>query len=195
VPFGLNRRGFLYALARRSFSAGGVLAAALLSRRVAAQSAAERLVAAIQDGGKIIYLRYLPADGAALARELGRALYALRVPLNDIVASPLGQARRTADLAFGAERVRVEADLAADEGAGAWPQALRRLLRTIPGPGMNRVLVGERAPLELAAERRFADAVLPEGAMAVFVPGENPQFLGTMTAERLIASAKARGAL
>lgn len=195
MPFGLNRRAFLYTLARRSFSVGGVLAAAPLSRRVAAQSAAERLVAAIQDGGKIIYLRYLPADGAPLARELGRALYALRVPLNDIVASPLGQARRTADLAFGAERVRVEADLAADEGAGARPQALRRLLRTIPGPGMNRVLVGERAPLELAAERRFADAVLPEGAMAVFLPGENPHFLGTMTAEQLIASAKARGAL
>lgn len=179
-----DRRAFLCALA-----------ATLWPRRVATQSAAERLIAAIQDGGKIIYLRYLPPESAGQARELGRALYALRVPLNDILASPASQARETADQAFGAERVRVEADLAAEEGASQRLQALRRLLRTIPGPGMNRVLVGERAPLELAAERRFPDAVLPEGGMAVFLPGEHPQFLGTMTAQRVIVSAKVRGAL
>lgn len=179
---------------RRAF-VGTVLAGAVFQRRTRAQSPAEQLIAAIQDGGKIIYLRYLPAAAAQRARDLGRALYALRVPLNDIVTSPLAAARRTAEAAFDAERVRVAAELTADEKAGERIQAVRRLLLTIPGPGMNRVLVGHQMPLELATERRFPDSTLPEGAMAVFLPGENPELLGTITAERVIASATARGAL
>lgn len=149
----------------------------------------------MQDGGKIMYLRYLPPDAVQQARELGRALYALRVPLNEILTSPLAQARRTADLAFGAERVRVTMDLVADESAGDRLPAARRLLLTAAGPGMNRVLVGDRRPLEIAAERRFPDTVLPEGAMAVFLPGSTIELLGTLTAARIIASAQVRGAL
>ena len=34
-------------------------------------------------------------------------------------------------------------------------EATKRLLRTLPGPGMNRVLVGHRMPLEMATGRMF----------------------------------------
>jgi hypothetical protein len=91
----------------------------------------------------------------------------------------------------------VTIDLVADDYAGSQVKAMldatRRLLRTRPGPGMNRVLVGHRTPLEMATGKPFPDSVLPEGAMAVFLPGDGePRLLGTITAERLIRSADAR---
>jgi len=153
----------------------------------------------MQDGGKIVYLHHLPPTDAAQAREIGRALRALRVPLNEILASPAAPARETAELAFGADRVSVAMELADEGDLGDRPpatlEAARRLLGTSPGPGMNRILVGHRALLELAAERRFPAPVFPDGAMAVFLPAPTPQLLGTITADRVIASAKARGAM
>ena len=189
-------------------------------RPLQAQSSAEVLVAAIQDGGKVIYLRHaatnqrevdtgrlgdrsgqrnLSADGIRQAERLGHALRALRVPLNEILASPVFRARDTAELAFGEDQIKVTMDLVADEYAGdhlkAMLEATKRLLRTLPGPGMNRVLVGHRTPLEMATGRMFPDSVLPEGAMAVFLPSAIPQLLGTITAERVVLSAESRGAL
>lgn len=204
---------------RRQFLAA--CAAALLPRRhAAAQSAAEVLVAAIQDGGKIIYLRHagtnhgevdtgrlgdragqrnLSPEGRRQAQRLGEALRALRVPLNEILVGPVFRARDTGELAFGADRIRVTDDLVADDYAGgrlqAMVQATRRHLSTPPPPGHNRVLVGHRIPLEMATSRQFPDSVLPEGSMAVFLPDREPRLLGTLTAERVIQSAEARGAL
>jgi hypothetical protein len=189
VPLDGHRRAFVSSL----------LATMPLARLAGAgqrgRSEAEHLIAAIQDGGKIMYLRPFPSDGMEQARELGRALYALRVPLNEIVAAPLIPARRTAEVAFGTERLRETNELAEVEKTGAALQALRRMLQSIPGPGMNRVVVAEARPLELAAERRFPDSTLPAGGMAVFLAGETLQLLGTIAAERVIASAKARGAM
>jgi phosphohistidine phosphatase SixA len=206
-------------LARRVFLVAvcGVLALPSLSL---AQSAEEILVAAIQDGNKVIYLRHaatnheeidtgrlgdrpgqrnLSQAGIRQAEMLGRALRSLRVPLNEILASPVFRARDTAELAFGAEEIRVTMDLVADEYAGThlktMIEATRRHLRTLPGPGMNRVLIGHRTPLEMVTGRQFPDSVLPEGAMAVFLPGATPQLLGTLTAERIIKAAESRGAL
>ena len=195
----------------------GVLTLPSLSR---AQSAEEILVAAIQDGNKVIYLRHgatnheeidtgrlgdragqrnLSQDGIRQAETLGRALRSLRVPLNEILTSPVFRARDTAELAFGAQEIQVTMDLVADEYAGAHLKAMieatRRHLRTLPGPGMNRVLIGHRTPLEMVTGRQFPDSVLPEGAMAVFLPGATPQLLGTLTAERIIKAAESRGAL
>jgi len=211
----VDRRVFLWTLL-----AGVPLACGRAAALQSGGSTAERLIAAIQDGGKIIYLRHaatnhqeidtgrlgdrggqrnLSREGIEQARLLGRALRALRVPLNEILTSPVFRARDTADLAFGADRVRETMDLVADEYAGdhlgAMLEATGRLLRTAAGPGMNRVLVGHRTPLEMVTERQFPDGVLPEGALAVFLPGADIQLLGTITAERVIASAKARGAL
>jgi phosphohistidine phosphatase SixA len=210
VQFYFPRRRFLCIL-------GGSV---LTFRPLQAQSPAEVLVAAIQDGGKVIYLRHaatnqrevdtgrlgdrggqrnLSADGIRQAERLGDALRALRVPLNEILASPVFRARDTAELAFGKEQIKITMDLVADEYAGdhlkAMIDATKRLLRTLPGPGMNRVLVAHRTPLEMATGRMFPDSVLPEGAMAVFLPGGTPQLLGTLTAERVVRSAESRGAL
>ena len=86
-------------------------------------------------------------------------------------------------------------DLVADEYAGpqlrAMLDASARLLRTPPPPGTNRLLIGHRTPLEMVTRSRFPNSVLPEGAMAVFLPGATPRLLGTISAERLMESAAA----
>lgn len=190
------------------------------ARPAAAQSEAEILVAAMQDGGKVIYLRHsttnqnqvdtgrlgdragqrnLSAAGIAQARALGDAFRTLNIPMGEILASPVFRARDTAELAFGADRIDVSMDIVADDYAGpdlrAMLQATTRLLRAFTPPGDNRILVGHRTPLELVLKRSFPDTVLPEGAMAVFLPNgvaSEPQLLGTITAERLIRSATVR---
>ena len=191
-----------------------------LSPRVASQE--EWLVAAIQDGNKVIYLRHaatvqsqidtgrlndragqrnLSQEGIRQAQQLGAALRALRVPLNTILASPVFRARDTAEIAFGADNIDVTMDLVADEYAGSrlndMLRGMKRLLETPLPPGENRVLVGHRTPLEMVTGRSFPDTVLPEGAMAVFLPGTREQsfLLGTISAERMIQSARSRGAL
>ena len=201
---------------RRRFLLGAAMALAR-SRPAGAQSEAEILIAAMQDGGKVIFLRHaatnaseidtgrlgdrtgqrnLSAAGIRQARDLGPAFRALRIPLDDILASPVFRARDTAELAFGADRITVTPDLVADDYAGlrvrAMLDATGRLLRTPPPPGTNRLLIGHRTPLEMVTGSRFPDTVLPEGAMAVFLPGATPRLLGTVTAERLLVSAAAR---
>jgi phosphohistidine phosphatase SixA len=189
-------------------------------RASAAQSEAEILVAAMQDGGKVIYLRHgvtnpkeidtgrlgdragqrnLSPAGAAQAKALGTAFRSLHIPMGQILASPVFRARDTAELAFGADRIEVTTDLVADDYAGsnlrAMLDATRRLLRTVTPPGDNRILIGHRAPLEMVLQRSFSDAVLPEGAMAVFLPrgiADEPRLLGIITAERFSHSATVR---
>ncbi len=147
-------------------------------------SEAERLIAAIQDGGKIIY--WLPAESAAQSRRLGDALRGLRVPLNDIRTSRMAVSREAAEAAFAGSELTAatEMDFKPDE-----------LLRTPPAPGNNRVLVGQRTPLEAAAGRRFPESALPDGGMAIFLPGTEIHLLGTVTADRVIRGAETRGAL
>ena len=186
----------------------------------AAQSEAEILVAAMQDGNKVIYLRHaatnaneidsgrlgdragqrnLSATGIAQAKALGTAFRTLQIPRGQILASPVFRARDTGELAFGTGVVDVTMDLVADDYAGsnvrAMLDATRRLLRAIPPPGDNRILIGHRTPLELVLQRSFPDTVLPEGGMAVFLPAgpaSEPRLLGTISAERLIHSATVR---
>jgi phosphohistidine phosphatase SixA len=183
-----------------------------------AQSEAEILVAAMQDGGKVIYLRHAATNqeeidtgrlgdragqrnlspvGIQQAKEIGRAFRELHIPANEILASPVFRARDTAELAFGVDSVMVTMDVVADEYAGRelkrMLEAIPRLLRTSAGPGMNRIMVGHRTPLEIVMKRSFPDTVLPEGGMAVFQPGEDtPRLLGTISAARFIQSANVR---
>ena len=43
----------------------------------------------------------------------------------------------------------------------------------------------------MVTRQRFPDTILPEGAMAVFMPmGNEARLLGTLTAEQLIAAAR-----
>ena len=172
----MKRRSFLVALGALSFPA------ALRARQGYAISDAERLIAAIQDGGKIIY--WLPSANAAQSRLLGEALRALRVPLNEILTGRTAASRDAAEAAFqnlGVSAV-TELDFRPDE-----------LLRTPPAPGNNRVLVGQRTPLETVVGRKMPQLV--EGAMAIFLPGSTIDLLGIVTAERVIRGAERRGAL
>src|SRR5688572_3639123 len=152
----MDRRHFLFTL--------GALAvpAAAGARQGYTISEAERLIAAMQDGGKIIYL--LADANAARSRLLGRALRALRVPLNEIRISRAAMSRQAAEAAFDGTEITpaTELDFRPDE-----------LLRTPPPPGYNRVLVGQRTPLETATGRSFANSVLPDGAIAIFLPGSD----------------------
>ena len=223
APPGLDRRRFLYVLGATLPVLGGV---PLLFQRPSpasrgrVASAEEWLIAAIQDGGKVIYLRHaatvhtqidtgrldnrdgqrnLSPEGMLQAERLGMALRALRVPLNRILTSPVFRARDTADLSFGVDTSEVTMDLVADDYAGdrlrSMLEGTKRLLETPPPPGENLVLVGHRTPLEMVTGRAFPDSILPEGAMAVFLPGSAAHLLGTITAEQVVASAVARGAL
>jgi phosphohistidine phosphatase SixA len=205
---------------RRSNVLLAVAVALASTRSAAAQSEAEVLVAAMQDGNKVIYLRHaatnqnevdtgrlgdragqrnLSPAGIAQARALGDAFRSLNIPMGEILASPVFRARDTAELAFGAGQIEVSMDIVADDYAGpdlrAMLQATSRLLRAFTPPGDNRILVGHRTPLELVLKRSFPDTVLPEGAMAVFLPdgiASEPKLLGTITAERFIRSATVR---
>ena len=199
----------------RMILAGAVALA--LSALTGAQSEAEILVAAMQDGGRVIYLRHaatnsneidtgrlgdragqrnLSKSGIQQARDLGSAFDRLGIPLSDILTSPVFRARDTAELAFGPDRITVTMDLVADDYAGgqlrAMLDATHRLLRTPPPAGTNRLLIGHRTPLQMVTGTRFPDTVLPEGALAVFQPGPTPRLLGTVSAEQLIESAAAR---
>lgn len=206
----------------RSVLATSAIALACLAcvRPAAAQSEAEILVAAMQDGGKVIYLRHaatnqnevdtgrlgdragqrnLSPAGIKQARALGEAFRSLHIPMGEVLASPVFRARDTAELAFGADRIDVSMEIVADDYAGpnlrAMLQGTARLLRAFTPPGDNRILVGHRTPLEMVLKRSFPDTVLPEGAMAVFLPNgaaSEPKLLGTITAERFIRSATVR---
>ena len=196
-----------------------VLFVLVAARAATAQSEAEILVAGMQDGNKVIYLRHaatnanevdtgrlgdragqrnLSAAGIAQAKALGNAFRTLNIPRGEILVSPVFRARDTGELAFGNE-INVTMDLVADDYAGpnlrAMIDATRHLLRKIPPPGDNRILIGHRTPLEMVLRRSFPDTELPEGAMAVFLPrgaASEPQLLGTITAERFIRSATVR---
>ena len=177
------------------------------------------LIAAMRESGKVIYLRHaatvatqvdtgrlndragqrnLSPEGVAQARDLGRAFRALAIPFDEILASPVFRARDTAELAFGPDRIRVSMDIVADDYAGAHLGAMlaatERHLRTPPRAGTNRLLIGHRTPLEMVTKRAFPDSILPEGAMAVFMPETTGyRLLGTVTAAQLIAAADAQG--
>ncbi|KAA2213288.1 histidine phosphatase family protein [Teichococcus oryzae] len=181
------------------------LSPALATSRAAAQlpprpgePAAEALLARMRRGGLVLFIRHAdtagePCDsgfrigeragqrnispaGRQQARDLGASLAALGVPLEaPVLASPVFRARDTAELAFGAGRVRVEDGLIADDYAGArleWALAEhRRLLAAPPAPGLNRVLVGHRGPVQMILGDALRGNRLPEAGIAVFEPG------------------------
>ncbi len=187
-------------------------------RALEAQSPAEVLVAAIQDGGKVIYLRHaatnqrevdtgrlgdrsgqrnLSADGIRQAERLGHALRSLRVPLNEILASPVFRARDTAELAFGEDRDQGHDGSGRGRVRGRSPEGDDRgdkgLLRTLPGPGMNRVLVGHRTPLRDGDWTTVPGQRAARGGNGRVPSRAIPQLLGTITAERVVPVGRITG--
>lgn len=192
-----------------------LLLAAALPHAATAQLSTEGLIEAMQQGGTVIFLRHaatdeseidtgrlgdragqrnLSSEGREQARALGRALRALGVPLDRILASPVFRSRDTAEIAFGPDEVEVTMDLVADDYAGTGLRrmlaATARLLAAEPPAGTNLLLTGHRTPLETVTGQPFPDSVLPEGAMAVFRPEDGgARLLGTLSAEELVGAA------
>lgn len=203
---GLDRRRVLLA----------TFGVALLPALARAQATPAQLIAAMREGGKVVFLRHsttvqeqvdtgrlgdragqrnLSPAGIEQARALGRALRALDIRFGRILASPVFRARDTAEFAFGPGSFMESMEVVADDYAGGrvdfMVDSTRRLLRTPPERGTNLLIVGHRTPLEMVTRQRFPDTVLPEGAMAVFMPiGNEAKLLGTLTAEQLIAASR-----
>ena len=100
---------------------------------LAERSAGRDLVARLRQGGHVIFVRHaateatqddprpdladpstqrnLSDEGRNQARQLGRAIRRLRIPVGMVMASPYARTRETAELAFGRDRVRVTRDL------------------------------------------------------------------------------------
>ena len=150
------------------------------------------LLAALRNGGFVIYFRHartdfsqddtdlsdlsncatqrnLSAEGRTQARLIGDAIATLAIPIGDILSSELCRTRGPAELAFG--EATPAPDLTSFGTAGSEVEeeervaALRRLLATPPAPGSNTVLVGHLFNIQAAAGISLA-----EGQAAIFRP-------------------------
>ena len=156
------------------------------------------LVAALQQGGYVIYFRHggtdrsqvdtarediltwstqrnLSAAGRAQAHAIGRAIHRLGIPVSEILTSPYCRCVETGWLLFG--KSVVTEDLASAIGedeldAKRLGAALRRLLGVPPAAGTNTVLIGHTANLKEAANVWPQ----PEGVTIVFRPLGNGDF-------------------
>ncbi len=87
--------------------------------------------------------RNLSAAGRTEAAEIGRAIAALKIPIERVLASPMWRTRDTAQLAFGAYDTT---------GSLFWKgpsfrETRIKMLSTPPAPGKNLVLVGHQDQL------------------------------------------------
>ena len=127
--------------------------------------------------------RNLSDAGRNQARQLGRAIGRLRIPVGTVLASPYARTRETAELAFGRDRVRVTRDLLNEAFPGTddedLARRLRRLFTTRPPAGQNTVLVSHGFNLQGATGLSVA-----EGESAVFSPDDagGPSLVARITA-------------
>ncbi|WP_051213061.1 histidine phosphatase family protein [Rubritepida flocculans] len=137
--------------------------------------------------------RNLSEAGRRQATRLGEAFRALDIPVAEVLTSEVFRSLDTAELAFGAARVRVERDLIADDYTpGDAREDARAVSRRLGEPvaGGNRVMVGHIIPLAMILGRGLAQEEFPEGALAVFRPlGGRWEHLGFIAAEQLIRAA------
>jgi phosphohistidine phosphatase SixA len=160
-----------------------------------------QLVAALRDGGHVLYLRHTqtPEDGTDEpgslgdcsrqrqlddagredARALGEALRSLDVPVGEVLASPYCRTVETAELAFGRAITEDGLRTPTPQTRGRTTRALRRLLRTVPEDGENTVLVGHLTNLRLLStaspEEGETVAFRPDGEGFVLVGSVPPQ--------------------
>ncbi len=127
--------------------------------------------------------RPLNEEGRAQAREIGRRITELGIPIGEVYASPICRCEETARLAFG--RVTTVDWLVARRGQ-SMPR-LNQALRSVPSTGWltktptgkNNVFVGHNITFsEYLVGREFGGARLEEGEALVIEPGEPPRVLG-----------------
>jgi phosphohistidine phosphatase SixA len=96
--------------------------------------------------------RNIDARGERQAKALGDAFRVLNIPITAVSASEVFRAKETAQIAFGAARVRILDVLIADDytprDASADAQVMRRILGQPPVTG-NAVFVGHIIRIEL----------------------------------------------
>ncbi len=151
-----------------------------------AQLAPPALAQALRSGGYVIYFRHTATDfsrndassrslddctnqrlltpaGQAQAREIGKQIRRLRLPLGEIYASPMCRTMDTAVQALGRATPRPELRL---QEEGDYP-GLKQLLATPVAPGNNRWLFGHGIPFRAVAGAPH----LAEGEAVVMRPG------------------------
>ena len=161
------------------------------------------LLADLRKGGFVLYLRHgttdnsradrapsvdlndcntqrvLNNEGRKLIMSVGRAIARAKIPVDEILHSPMCRARESAELAFPAQRARLQpelnlaytANLTAEEKKPVLA-ATRKLVSTPVAPGSNRVLVAH-APNMADLMGYF---VKPEGTLVVLRPLGNEKF-------------------
>ena len=131
---------------------------------LAEQPGGRDLIARLRQGGHVIFIRHaateptqddprpdladprtqrnLSDDGREQARQLGRAIRRLGIPVGTVLASPYARTRETAELAFGRDRVRVTRDLLneafPDTDDEDLARRMQRLLAMRPPAGRTR---------------------------------------------------------
>jgi broad specificity phosphatase PhoE len=137
-----------------------------------------KLVAAMREGGNVIYIRHtvtdregadqvkaelgncatqrtLSARGWADARTIGAAFVALEIPVGEVISSEYCRAWQTAEIAFGRTVKRAELNFERAEEYTAEQKArmrerVRAILSRAPSPGFNTVVVGHDDPFDAA---------------------------------------------
>ncbi len=157
----------------------------------------KRLVEALRDGGYVIVIRHtateeggvddpaatdvcepqreLTEEGRQQARDLGKAVADLDIPVDRVLASPYCRTRETAELAFGKDEVRTDEALLPLPGVGQPGNdeaiaAAARLVGQEPEDG-NTAIVTHISVIE-----PVTGATPEEGGAAVFVPAGDGEF-------------------
>lgn len=149
-----------------------------------------RLLAALREGGLILYFRHTSTDfgqnddqmtgyedcarqrsltdrGRDEARRIGAAIERLRIPIGDVLASPFCRTRETAQLIFGRASVSPAVRGGpANPGSSDRYAELRRLLSTPLSPGSNLAIASHGNPFHAVGDAAY----LAEGEVAVVRP-------------------------
>ena len=125
--------------------------------------------------------RQLSDKGSETARQIGRQLAALNIPIGDIYTSKLNRAVETGKMISG--RAVIPMAELTDSGAGnpsamarpggggnaALGRALRQLANSAPKPGTNTIIVTHKTNIGDAFGKDWND--VKEGEASVFKPG------------------------
>jgi broad specificity phosphatase PhoE len=99
---------------------GGVV---LVMRHAMTENTTDR----VEELGDCATQRNLSEQGREQARQIGRDVEALGVPVDEVLASPLCRAKETADLAFGDSSARMALLSAGEEATPADDRRIRKL--------------------------------------------------------------------
>jgi len=171
---------------------------------LAPKLAGEQLVAALGRGGYVLLMRHattqpvavdlgvfdvrdcatqrnLSEAGRQTAREIGKAVTALSIPIGPVLSSPYCRCLETGRLAFGrvteSELLSVWDTLSVDERSERGGE-VRALLATPPPPGTNTVLITHTGTLLYS----FGLRTRPEGIVHVFDPHDGAaDYVGSLT--------------